>query len=80
MTKGFSVLDKIEELKTGKDGIKDQPMESIEIIDTVVVDCPYRLAIASLLHQDWSVHHEARNLELAKKRREMEGARKGAKR
>ena len=69
LVKGFGTLDQMEEQKVGdKDEDKHRPAASIEIIDTIVLHNPFRQAIAELLKQDWKVHHQNRNEELARKR------------
>ena len=48
-TESFATLDKIESIGHGADVIRNRPAKKIRIVETIVLDNPFRDAIAHLL-------------------------------
>ena len=60
ITEGIELLDKFEKMEVGN---KDVPKEDIIIEEVLVMENPYRDAIAEILMKEWLEKHDAKKKE-----------------
>mmetsp|Transcript_19797 Transcript_19797/g.24461 ORF Transcript_19797/g.24461 Transcript_19797/m.24461 type:complete len:90 (-) Transcript_19797:80-349(-) len=49
----FGTLDKIEKIGYGNDTVRNKPARKVAIKETIVLENPFRDAIATLLMKEW---------------------------
>ena len=62
-TESFATLDKIEKIGHGLDIQRNRPAKKIRIVETIVLENPFRDAIAQLLLKEWAKPRPATSVE-----------------